>query len=233
MPRPADAPYKDGTLNSPIYWKVKKFDGTVVEATAFRGKPVYGALWHRKMDSFAFFSPSLEAATASAITPRPIYGWRAELRPPFIGDASLVDSISFQTVSADMGNYTRIKKWGAAFDQEKLRAISEQHGYSPEAFIEGLLNDEANSQTWWSKYFLTPNGIASFEDWMQLYLDIDPKATSDTWMDFNEANVGVVENVDMALDYIEFMYDERPAFISKFSLVDFRDVFIPYPREWA
>ena len=233
MPRPADAPYKDGTLNSPIYWKVKKFDGTVVEATAFRGKPVYGALWHRKMDSFAFFSPSLEAATASAITPRPIYGWRAELRPPFIGDASLVDSISFQTVSADMGNYTRIKKWGAAFDQEKLRAISEQHGYSPEAFIEGLLNDEANSQTWWSKYFLTPNGIASFEDWMQLYLDIDPKATSDTWMDFNEANVGVVENVDMALDCIKFMYDERPAFISKFSLVDFRDVFIPYPREWA
>ena len=233
MPRPADAPYKDGTLNSPIYWKVKKFDGTVVEATAFRGKPVYGALWHRKMDSFAFFSPSLEAATASAITPRPIYGWRAELRPPFIGDASLVDSISFQTVSADMGNYTLIKKWGAAFDQEKLRAISEQHGYSPEAFIEGLLNDEANSQTWWSEYFLTPNGIASFEDWMQLYLDIDPKATSDTWMDFNEANMGVVENVDMALDYIKSMYDKRPAFISKFSLVDFRDVFIPYPREWA
>ena len=233
MPRPADAPYKDGTLNSPIYWKVKKFDGTVVEATAFRGKPVYGALWHRKMDSFAFFSPSLEAATASAITPRPIYGWRAELRPPFIGDASLVDSISFQTVSADMGNYTLIKKWGAAFDQEKLRAISEQHGYSPEAFIEGLLNDEANSQTWWSEYFLMPNGIASFEDWMQLYLGADPKATSDTWMDFNEANMGVVENVDMALDYIKSMYDKRPAFISKFSLVDFRDVFIPYPREWA
>ena len=233
MPRPADAPYKDGTLSSPIYWKVQKFDGTVVEATAFRGKPVYGALWHRKMDAFAFFSQSLEAATASAITPRPIYGWRAELRPPFIGDASLVDSISFQTVSADMGNYTLIKKWGVAFDQEKLRAISEQHGYSPEAFIEGLLNDEANSQTWWSEYFLTPNGIASFEDWVQLYLERDPKATSDTWMDFNEANMGVVENVDMALDYIKFMHDERPAFISKFSLVDFRDVFIPYPREWA
>ena len=233
MPRPADAPYKDGTLNSPIYWKVKKFDGTVVEATAFRGKPVYGALWHRKMDSFAFFSPSLEAATASAITPRPIYGWRAELRPPFIGDASLVDSISFQTVSADMGNYTLIKKWGAAFDQEKLRAISEKHGYSPEAFIEGLLNDEANSQTWWSEYFLTPNGIASFEDWMQLYLGADPKATSDTWMDFNDAGIGVAANVDEALFYIEYMYEERPAFISKFSLVDFRDVFIPYPREWA
>ena len=233
MPRPADAPYKDGTLSSPIYWKVQKFDGTVVEATAFRGKPVYGALWHRKMDSFAFFSPSLESATASAITPRPIYGWRAELRPPFIGDASLVDSISFQTVSADMGNYTRIKKWGVAFDQEKLRAISEQHGISPEAFIEGLLNNESDSQTWWSKYFLTPNGIASFEDWMQLYIGADPKATSDTWMDFNESNMGVVENVDMALDYIEFMYEERPAFISKFSLLDFRDVFIPYPREWA
>lgn len=233
MPRPADAPYKDGTLSSPIYWKVQKFDGTVVEATAFRGKPVYGALWHRKMDSFAFFSPSLEAATASAITPRPIYGWRAELRPPFIGDASLVDSISFQTVSTDMGNYTLIKKWGVAFDQEKLRAISEQHGISPNAFIEGLLGNEENSQTWWSKYFLTPNGIASFEDWMQLYLNKDPKATSDTWMDFNEAIGGVVENVDMALDYIEFMYEERPTFISKFSLVDFRDVFIPYPREWA
>ena len=233
MPRPADAPYKDGTLNSPIYWKVKKFDGTVVEPTTFRGKPVYGALWHRKMDSFAFFSPSLEAATASAITPRPIYGWRAELRPPFIGDASLVDSISFQTVSADMGNYTRIKKWGVAFDQEKLRAISEQHGYSPEAFIEGLLNDEANSQTWWSEYFLTPNGIASFEDWMQLYLGADPKATSDAWMDFNDAGIGVAANVDEALFYIEYMYGERPAFISKFSLLDFRDVFIPYPREWA
>ena len=233
MPRPADAPYKDGTLSSPVYWKVQKFDGTVVEATAFRGKPVYGALWHRKMDSFAFFSPSLEAATASAITPRPIYGWRAELRPPFIGDASLVDSISFQTVSADMGNYTLIKKWGVAFDQEKLRAISEQHGYSPEAFIEGLLNNEADSQTWWSNYFLMPNGIASFDDWMQLYIDADPKATSDTWMDFNESNMGVVENVDMALDYIEFMHDERPTFISKFSLVDFRDVFIPYPREWS
>ena len=231
--RPADAPYKDGTISSPLYWKVQKFDGTVVEPSAFRGKPVYGALWHRKMDSFAFFSPSLEAATASAITPRPIYGWRAELRPPFIGDASIVDSISFQTVSADMGNYTLIKKWGVAFDQEKLRAISEQHGYSPEAFIEGLLNDEANSQTWWSKYFLTPNGIASFEDWMQLYLGADPKATSDTWMDFNEANVGVAERVDNALDYIEFMYEERPAFISKFSLLDFRDVFIPYPREWS
>ena len=233
MPRPADAPYKDGTLSSPLYWKVQKFDGTVVEPSAFRGKPVYGALWHHKMDSFAFFSPSLEAATASAITPRPIYGWRAELRPPFIGDASLVDSISFQTVSADMGNYTLINKWGVAFDQEKLRAISEQHGISPNAFIEGLLNNEADSQTWWSNYFLMPNGIASFEDWMQLYIGADPKATSDTWMDFNEANMGVVENVDMALDYIEFMYDERPAFISKFSLVDFRDVFIPYPREWA
>ena len=233
MPRPADAPYKDGTLSSPIYWKVQKFDGTVVEATAFRGKPVYGALWHRKMDSFAFFNPSLESATASAITPRPIYGWRAELRPPFIGDASLVDSISFQTVSADMGNYTLIKKWGVAFDQEKLRAISEQHGISPEAFIEGLLNNEEDSQTWWSNYFLMPNGIASFDDWMQLYLRADPKATSDTWMDFNESNMGVVENVDMALDYIEFMYEERPAFISKFSLLDFRDVFIPYPREWA
>lgn len=233
MPRPADAPYKDGTLSSPLYWKVKKFDGTVVEPSAFRGKPVYGALWHRKMDSFAFFSPSLEAATASAITPRPIYGWRAELRPPFIGDASLVDSISFQTVSADMGNYTLIKKWGVAFDQEKLRAISEQHGYSTETFIEGLFNNEANSQTWWGNYFLMPNGINSFEDWMQLYLDADPKATSDTWMDFNEANMGVVDSVDSALDYIEFMYEERPAFISKFSLVDFRDIFIPYPREWA
>ena len=233
MPRPADAPYKDGTLSSPIYWKVQKFDGTVVEATAFRGKPVYGALWHRKMDSFAFFSPSLEAATASAITPRPIYGWRAELRPPFIGDASLVDSISFQTVSADMGNYTLIKKWGVAFDQEKLRAISEQHGISPNAFIEGLLGNEENSQTWWSKYFLMPNGIASFDDWMQLYIGADPKATSDTWMDFNEAIGGVVENVDIALEGIEFMYDERPTFISKFSLVDFRDIFIPYPREWA
>ena len=233
MPRPADAPYKDGTLNSPLYWKVEKFDGTVVEATTFRGKPVYGALWHRKMDSFAFFSPSLEAATASAITPRPIYGWRAELRPPFIGDASLVDSISFQTVSADMGNYTLIKKWGVAFDQEKLRAISEQHGYSTEAFIEGLLNNEADSQTWWSKYFLMPNGIASFDDWMQLYLDADPKATSDTWMDFNEAIGGVVDNVDIALEGIGFMYEERPAFISKFSLVDFMDIFIPYPREWA
>ena len=233
MPRPADAPYKDGTLSSPLYWKVKKFDGTVVEPSAFRGKPVYGALWHRKMDSFAFFSPSLEAATASAITPRPIYGWRAELRPPFIGDASLVDSISFQTVSADMGNYTLIKKWGVAFDQEKLRAISEQHGYSTEAFIEGLLNNEADSQTWWGKYFLMPNGIASFNDWMQLYLGADPKATSDTWMDFNEANMGVASNVDMALNAIEFMYDERPAFISKFSLLDFRDIFIPYPREWA
>ena len=132
-----------------------------------------------------------------------------------------------------MGNYTLIKKWGVAFDQEKLRAISEQHGYSPEAFIEGLLNDEANSQTWWSKYFLTPNGIASFEDWMQLYLGADPKATSDTWMDFNEANVGVIESVDDALDYIEVMYAGRPAFISKFSLLDFKDVFIPYPREWA
>ena len=233
MPRPADAPYKDGTLSSPVYWKVQKFDGTVVEATAFRGKPVYGALWHRKMDSFAFFSPSLEAATASAITPRPIYGWRAELRPPFIGDASLVDSISFQTVSADMGNYTLIKKWGVAFDQEKLRAISEQHGYSPEAFIEGLLNNEADSQTWWSNYFLMPNGIASFDDWMQLYIDADPKATSDTWMDFNESNVPVAANVDDALVYIEYMYEERPAFISEFSIVDFRDVFIPYPREWA
>lgn len=233
MPRPADAPYKDGTLSSPVYWKVQKFDGTVVEATAFRGKPVYGALWHHKMDSFAFFSPSLEAATASAITPRPIYGWRAELRPPFIGDASLVDSISFQTVSTDMGNYTLIKKWGVAFDQEKLRAISEQHGISPNAFIEGLLNNEADSQTWWSKYFLMPNGIASFDAWMQLYFGADPKATSDTWMDFNEASTGVAENVDSALDYIEFMYEERPAFISKFSLVDFRDVFIPYPREWA
>ena len=232
-PRPADAPYKDGTLISPLYWKVTKFDGTVVEPSAFRGKPVYGALWHRKMDSFAFFSPSLEAATASAITPRPIYGWRAELRPPFIGDASLVDSISFQTVSADMGNYTLIKKWGVAFDQEKLRAISEQHGYSPNAFIEGLLNNEANSQTWWSEYFLMPNGIASFEYWMQLYIGADPKATSDTWMDFNETNMGVAANVDDALDFIEFMYEERPAFISKFSLVDFRDVFIPYPREWA
>ena len=233
MPRPADAPYKDGTLNSPLYWKVQKFDGTVVEPTTFRGKPVYGALWHHKMDSFAFFSPSLEAATASAITPRPIYGWRAELRPPFIGDASLVDSISFQTVSADMGNYTLIKKWGVAFDQEKLRAISEQLGISPEAFIEGLLNNEEDSQTWWSKYFLMPNGIASFDDWMQLYLSGDPKATSDTWMDFNESNMGVVENVDMALDYIEFMYEECPAFISEFSLLDFREVFIPYPREWA
>lgn len=233
MPRPADAPYKDGTISSPLYWKVQKFDGTVVEPSAFRGKPVYGALWHRKMDSFAFFSPSLEAATASAITPRPIYGWRAELRPPFIGDASLVDSISFQTVSADMGNYTLIKKWCVAFDQEKLRAISEQHGYSPEAFIEGLLNNESDSQTWWGKYFLMPNGIASFEDWMQLYLSADPKATSDTWMDFNEAEMGVVANVGEALDYIEFMYEERPAFISKFSLVDFRDIFIPYPREWA
>ena len=230
---PADAPYKDGTLSSPLYWKVQKFDGTVVEATAFRGKPVYGALWHRKMDSFAFFSPSLEAATASAITPRPIYGWRAELRPPFIGDASLVDSISFQTVSADMGNYTLIKKWGVAFDQEKLRAISEQHGYSTETFIEGLLNNEANSQAWWGTYFLMPNGIASFENWMQLYIGADPKATSDTWMDFNEASTGVAENVDDALVYIEYMYEERPAFISKFSLVDFRDVFIPYPREWA
>ena len=233
MPRPADAPYKDGTISSPLYWKVQKFDGTVVEPSAFRGKPVYGALWHRKMDSFVFFSPSLEAATASAITPRPIYGWRAELRPPFIGDASIVDSISFQTVSADMGNYTLIKKWGVAFDQEKLRAISQQHGYSTETFIEGLLNNEADSQTWWSKYFLMPNGIASFDDWMQLYIDADPKATSDTWMDFNESNIGVVENVDMALDCIEFMHDERPTFISKFSLVDFRDVFIPYPREWA
>lgn len=233
MPRPADAPYKDGTISSPLYWKVQKFDGTVVEPSAFRGKPVYGALWHRKMDAFAFFSPSLEAATASAITPRPIYGWRAELRPPFIGDASLVDSISFQTVSADMGNYTLIKKWGVAFDQEKLRAISHQHGYSPNAFIEGLLDNEADSQTWWGNYFSMPNGIASFDDWMQLYLAADPKATSDTWMDFNEANMGVVENVGMALDGIEFMYEERPAFISKFSLVDFRDVFIPYPREWA
>lgn len=233
MPRPADAPYKDGTLSSPLYWKVQKFDGTVVEPSAFRGKPVYGALWHRKMDSFAFFSPSLEAATASAITPRPIYGWRAELRPPFIGDASLVDSISFQTVSADMGNYTLIKKWGVAFDQEKLRAISEQHGYSTDTFIEGLLNDEADSQTWWSTYFLMPNGIASFDEWMRLYLDADPKATSDTWMDFNEANTDVVGNVDDALDYIEYMYEERPAFISKFSLLDFMDVFIPYPREWA
>lgn len=233
MPRPADAPYKDGALSSPISWKVQKFDGTVVEPTAFRGKPVYGALWHRKMDAFAFFSPSLEAATASAITPRPIYGWRAELRPPFIGDASLVDSISFQTVSADMGNYTLIKKWGVAFDQAKLRAISEQHGYSTEAFIEGLLNNEADSQTWWSSYFSMPNGIALFEDWMQLYLDADPKATSDTWMDFNEASTGVAANVDDALGFIEVMYDERPAFISKFSLVDFRDVFIPYPREWA
>lgn len=233
MPRPADAPYKDGIISSPLYWKVQKFDGTVVEPSAFRGKPVYGALWHRKMDSFAFFSPSLEAATASAITPRPIYGWRAELRPPFIGDASLVDSISFQTVSADMGNYTRIKKWGVAFDQEKLRAISEQHEYSTDVLIEGLLNDEAGSQTWWSTYFLMPNGIASFDVWMQLYLAADPKATSDTWMDFNEATTGVVENVDIALDAIEFMYGERPAFISKFSLLDFRDVFIPYPREWA
>lgn len=233
MPRPADAPYKDGIISSPLYWKVQKFDGTVVEPSAFRGKPVYGALWHRKMDSFAFFSPSLEAATASAITPRPIYGWRAELRPPFIGDASLVDSISFQTVSADMGNYTRIKKWGVAFDQEKLRAISEQHEYSTDVLIEGLLNDEAGSQTWWSTYFLMPNGIASFDAWMQLYLAADPKATSDTWMDFNEATTGVVENVDIALDAIEFMYGERPAFISKFSLLDFRDVFIPYPREWA
>lgn len=233
MPRPADAPYKDGTISSPLYWKVKKFDGTVVEPSAFRGEPVYGALWHRKMDAFAFFSPSLEAATASAITPRPIYGWRAELRPPFIGDASLVDSISFQTVSADMGNYTRIKKWGVAFDQEKLRAISEQHEYSTDVLIEGLLNDEAGSQTWWSTYFLMPNGIASFDEWMQLYLAADPKATSDTWMDFNEATTGVVENVDIALDAIEFMYGERPAFISKFSLLDFRDVFIPYPREWA
>lgn len=233
MPRPADAPYKDGIISSPLYWKVQKFDGTVVEPSTFRGKPVYGALWHRKMDSFAFFSPSLEAATASAITPRPIYGWRAELRPPFIGDASLVDSISFQTVSADMGNYTRIKKWGVAFDQEKLRAISQQHGYSTDTFIEGLLNNEADSQTWWSTYFLMPNGIASFDDWMQLYLGADPKATSDTWMDFNEANRGVAENVDMALDGIKFMYEERPAFISKFSLLDFRDIFIPYPREWA
>lgn len=233
MPRPADAPYKDGTISSPLYWKVKKFDGTVVEPSAFRGKPVYGALWHRKMDAFAFFSPSLEAATASAITPRPIYGWRAELRPPFIGDASLVDSISFQTVSADMGNYTRIKKWGVAFDQEKLRAISEQHEYSTDVLIEGLLNDEAGSQTWWSTYFLMPNGIASFDVWMQLYLAADPKATSDTWMDFNEANMGVVDSVNTALDGIEFMYGERPAFISKFSLLDFRDVFIPYPREWA
>lgn len=233
MPRPADAPYKDGALSSPVYWKVEKFDGTVVEQTAFRGEPVYGALWHRQMDSFAFFSPSLEAATASAITPRPIYGWRAELRPPFIGDASLVDSISFQTVSADMGNYTLIKKWGVAFDQEKLRAISEQHGYSTEAFIEGLLNNEADSQTWWSSYFSMPNGIASFDDWMQLHLDADPKATSDTWMDFNEAYTGVAANVDDALGFIEVMYDERPAFISKFSLVDFRDIFIPYPREWA
>ena len=42
--RPADAPYKDGTLSSPLYWKVKKFDGAVVEPSAFRGKPVYGAL---------------------------------------------------------------------------------------------------------------------------------------------------------------------------------------------
>lgn len=233
MPRPADAPYKDGALSSPISWKVQKFDGTVVEPTTFRGKPVYGALWHRQMDSFAFFSPSLEAATASAITPRPIYGWRAELRPPFIGDASLVDSISFQTVSADMGNYTLIKKWGVAFDQEKLRAISEQHGYSTEAFIEGLLNNEADSQTWWSSYFSMPNGIASFDDWMQLHIDGDPKATSDTWMDFNEAYTGVAANVDDALGFIEVMYDERPAFISEFSLVDFRDVFIPYPREWA
>ena len=233
MPRPADAPYKDGIISSPLYWKVQKFDGTVVEPSAFRGKPVYGALWHRKMDSFAFFSPSLEAATASAITPRPIYGWRAELRPPFIGDASLVDSISFQTISADMGNYTLIKKWGVAFDQEKLRAISQQHGYSTETFIEGLLNNEADSQTWWGTYFLMPNGIASFDDWMQLYLDADPKATSDTWMDFNEAEMGVVDNVDIALDSIEFMYEARPAFISKFSLLDFRDVFIPYPREWA
>lgn len=233
MPRPADAPYKDGTLSSPLYWKVQKFDGTVVEPSAFRGKPVYGALWHRKMDAFAFFSPSLEAATASAITPRPIYGWRAELRPPFIGDASLVDSISFQTVSADMGNYTLIKKWGVAFDQDKLRTISEQHGYSPNAFIEGLLDNEADSQTWWGTYFLMPNGIASFDDWMQLYLAADPKATSDTWMDFNEAHNGVAANVDDALLYIKYMYEERPAFISKFSLLDFRDVFIPYPREWA
>ena len=233
MPRPADAPYKDGALSSPISWKVEKFDGTVVEPTEFRGEPVYGALWHRQMDSFAFFSPSLEAATASAITPRPIYGWRAELRPPFIGDASLVDSISFQTVSADMGNYTLIKKWGVAFDQEKLRAISEQHGYLPGAFIEGLLNNEADSQTWWSSYFSMPNGIASFDDWMQLHIDGDPKATSDTWMDFNEASTGVAANVDDALDYIELMYEERPAFISEFSLLDFRDIFIPYPREWA
>lgn len=233
MPRPADAPYKDGTLSSPIYWNVEKFDGTVVESTEFRGKPVYGALWHRPMDSFAFFSPSLEAATASAITPRPIYGWRAELRPPFIGNASLVDSISFQTVSADMGNYTLINKWGVAFDQEKLRAISEQHGYSTDSFIDGLLNDEADSQTWWGTYFLMPNGIASFDDWMQLYSDTDPKATSDTWMDFNEASTGAATSVEEALIFIEVMYEERPAFISKFSLVDFRDVFIPYPREWA
>lgn len=233
MPRPGDAPYKEGSLSSPIYWKVQKFDGTVVEPTTFRGKPVYGALWHRNMDAFAFFSKSLENATENAITPRPIYGWKVELRPPFIGDASLVDSISFQTVSAEMDNYTLIKKWGVAFDQEKLRSISEQHGYSPEAFIEGLLDNESGSQTWWETYFSIPNGIASFDDWMQLYLDREPKATSDMWMDFNEAEAGVVENVDMALDYIEIMYEERPAFISKFSLVDFRDVFIPYPREWA
>ena len=68
---------------------------------------------------------------------------------------------------------------------------------------------------------------------MQLYLGRDPKATSDTWTDFNAANVGGIERVDDALDYIEYMYAGRPVFISKFSLLDFKDVFIPYPREWA
>lgn len=175
----------------------------------------------------------------TAINPLPVYQWRKKF--PAFSDSVIASQLDVETtpslISSERASLVTRYCIAIDFELAKISAVEELGGGSGELILDEFAEGNCNALLFgqWLKptYEL---GVGGSEEWVNAYLDNDPRAKVANWADVIDSAVYKSSCSGMK-DNIVIMWQARNLIegtvLSQLSLEAWQQIFIPYPREWA
>ena len=175
----------------------------------------------------------------TAINPLPVYQWLKKI--PAFPDTVIASQVDIETTPSLISSEkaSLVSRYCIAIDFElaSMFAYDEIGGSAHDLILDEIANGECNALLFgqWLKptYEL---GIGGSEDWVNAFLDNDPRAKVANWADVIDSAV-YKSSCDGMKDNILLMWQSRNLIegtvLSQLSLEAWKQIFIPYPREWA
>lgn len=175
----------------------------------------------------------------TAINPLPVYQWRKTF--PAFTDSVIASQVDVETtpslISSEMASLVARYCIAISFERAKMLAIKEIGASAGDLIIEEFATGECNALLFglWLKptYEL---GVGGSEEWTNAFLGGDSRAWMANWADvvdsaaYKSSCAGMKNNILL-------MWQARNIIdgtvLSLLSLEAWKQIFIPFPREWA